>query len=43
MRHTAPGTPAHTPALFRRLTAYRALRLIVGPALAYRFAFGGRA
>lgn len=40
MRTTEPGTPAHTAHLFRRLTVYRALRLIVGPALAFRLTLG---
>lgn len=40
MRHTAPGTPAHTSPLFRRLTVYRALRRIVGPARAFRLTLG---
>jgi hypothetical protein len=40
MRHTAPGTPARTPALFHRLAAYRALRLIVGPVCAFRLTLG---
>lgn len=40
MRHPAPGTPAHTSPLFLRLTVYRALRLIVGPARAFRLTLG---
>lgn len=43
MRHTASGTPAHISTLSRRLTLYRALRVVVGPAVAYRLALLGRA
>ncbi|WP_282099150.1 hypothetical protein [Thauera aromatica] len=34
------GTPART---ITRLHLYRTLRLVAGPALAYRLSFGGRA
>lgn len=40
MRTTASGTPARTPKLSRRLTLYRALRVVVGPAVAFRLALG---
>lgn len=48
MRHTASGKPAHTlksrtpgnSRLFLRLDLYRALRLVAGPVLAHRVAFG---
>lgn len=40
MRHNTKGTPAHT---ITRFTLYRTLRLVTGPAFAYRIAFGGRA
>lgn len=40
MRHTAPGTPAHALPLSHRLSVYRALRLIVGPARAFRLTLG---
>lgn len=43
MRLTAPGKPAHTPTLAFHLALFRALRRFIGPALAYRLAFAGRA
>jgi len=43
MRNIAPGKPAHTPTLAFHLALFRALRRFIGPALAYRLAFAGRA
>ena len=40
MRTSATGTPAHILTLSRRLTFYRALRVVFGPAVAFRLALG---
>lgn len=40
MRTSALGTPARILSLSHRLTAYRALRAVFGPVVAFRIALG---